>query len=147
MTQPQSMTGDPDLDQAIEDLEWTAINIRTVEGQLIGADDIKDYLVLARRKAELADLKGIVAARAERLNMKPRALVLIVELARRYKMQNRRRPSAAQMANVLRMSADAAERDRDEAAANLVMAQHECRQVRARLDAALGALDYLEASR
>jgi hypothetical protein len=142
-----TMTRDPDLDQAIDDLEFVASRIRHVEQQVVRLDESKEYQTLVRRQHELADMKAEITVRAEKLNMPPRALLLVVEQASRLRRQNRRRPTATQLETVLRTAADLAERDRIEAAANLVLARNQQAHVTTRLGAIDGALKYLEASR
>jgi hypothetical protein len=148
-----TMTRDPDLDAAIEDMIPDAKRLRLLQRQVAQADEVKDYRNLAARKFELADLTERFNVRGERLKMAEdrvmagRTLLMVVEEASRLWERYRRRPNELRLYEALTIAGEMQDKLRDEAAAELVLVEY-ARKVATHNAAAISsALRYLEASR
>ena len=147
-----TMTNCPDLDQAIGELEFDAVRLRRLQGMVAKADPVKDYSTLTARRVELADAEERFRVRGEKLlldkdrRLAGRALLLVVEQAHNLRRARKRKPSARELATALTIVTDAAERDREEAEAERIIAEHA--KIAAAFKAASGraALSYLKAS-
>lgn len=147
------MTGDPDLDQACEDLFYAAPRLRQLQHLVASIDPIKDYSTIVMRRNELADAEEEFRLRGERLRMHEdrrlagKALLTVVEEAARLRKANRnRRPSFAQLTSAVRVAVDAAERDRTEAEAEYNLARLGKVLATHRAAASSAALAYMQAS-
>lgn len=141
---------DPDLEQVLPELAYTARRIRQLESVLRIPE--RNYTQRSAMLIERADLFEAFETAASRLNLpgeKPgRALLLMVEEADRlYAMNRRRRPTLAQVLVGLRAISAAAERAAGEAEVDLIAARHRDLDARRRKDAGQGAVAYLEACR
>jgi|GEM_PF-3302103 len=140
---------DPDLEQVIEDLQYTVQRIQQIEGQLLDADYVRRYPDLSRMLQERQDLRDLVALKGEKLNLAPRALSLIVIEANRVRSKARGRRSVPldKLLSVIRIVSDAATRDRAEANADLIAVQERAKAATTRSSGLANAIAYLEASR
>ena len=139
---------DPDLDQAIRELVLVEKRLSQVERML--ADPGKDnYHDLLRMKNERADHLGALRARAERLQIDPRALRVVIREADRLrsKARGREHVSLDKLRAVLERAAEWARQERAERAADLAAAQIDLATVTQRCTGLAGAIDYLEKSR
>lgn len=148
----ETMTRDPDLDQAIEQFRFAARRLRTIEGMMVHAASEK-YRNLAAMIAERGEIWGDLKAKAEKLNLVPgdarlgaMTLLLLVEETWRLRDRNRRKPTPIMVKAALRAAAEIAERDRTEAAADRVAAQFTEIQADRRTRAAEAGLHYIEVS-
>lgn len=145
------MTGDPDLDQACEDMAPAAFRLRQL--QSLAADREQPYSSLTARKVELADAIDEFATRGERLCLHPdkrtagRVLLIVVEEADRLRKKFRRRPTAVQLREAIRVAVEAKERDRIEAEAEFNLARLVAKDASYRAASTSAALKYLEACR
>ena len=145
------MTGDPDLDQACEDLVSEALRLR--ELQSLAARGDQPYSTLTARSHELADAEEAFALRGERLRMHAdrrlagRALLLVVEEAHRLRVKMKRRPTGPQLADAVKSAVEAAERDRVEAEAEYNVALLLKARTAYRAASSAAALQYMKASR
>lgn len=148
-----TMTRDPDLDAAIEDLRGDAKRLRLLQRQVAQADEVKDYRNLAARKFELAELIEQFAVRGERLRMNDdrvmagRTLLFVVEEASRLWERYGRRPNELRLYEALTIAGELQDKLRNEAVAEVVLVEY-ARKVATHNAAAISsALRYLEASR
>jgi hypothetical protein len=141
------MTGDPDLDQAIDDLQFVAVRFDQLNDQLIRHDPVKDYQMFAAKLAERGDCADQIRVRAEKLSLHPRALLLVIQEASRLRRGKRRKPSVAQVRAAIEQFQQYAERDSVEAAADLAAAKHRDVAARHRVNSANAVLQYMDASR
>ncbi len=145
------MTGDPDLDQACEDLRYEAARLRQLQAQAARPD--QPYATLTARKIELADAEEAFALRGERLHMHSdrrlagRALLLVVEEVDRLRTRYRRKPTSQQVAEAVKFAVETAERDRIEAEAEANLARMAAKHASFRSASSAAALQYLKASR
>lgn len=140
------MTRDPDLDQACEDLSIPVAQLAQIDGEIARSDPVSKYDELTALLVERADFRDQVRLRAERLNLAPRALVLIVEEASRLS-KGRRKVVTAAVRSAIATTAERYRRDKLEAAADLIAARHGDVTASQRVSAADAAMAYLEASR
>ena len=147
------MTNDPDLDQLIETLRYDARRMRDLQRQVRTLDPVKDYNTIAARKFDLAEVEEQFRVQGERLKLADdrrvagRALVLVVEQVDDLRKRRGKRPAPREVVHTLRIATDAADRDRAEAEADIVVAQHARLTATLRAAAGAAALTYLEASR
>ena len=139
------MTGDPDLDQTCEDVKYQVMRLQQLDDMVVRQDPVKGYDRLAALLSERADLRNQVRVRAERLNLAPRALVLIVKEVQRLSRGNRKVVTAA-VRTAIATAAEQATREKLEVAADLIEARHREVTVNQRLAATTAAAAYLEAS-
>jgi hypothetical protein len=140
---------DPDLEQAIEDLQWPVRRIRQIEDQLLDPDSVARYPQLTSMLHERGELRDRLKLKADQLNLDPWALMLLVVEAEkaRSKARGRRPVSLDKLLNVVRIVGEYAGRERAELNADLVAVQHLASVAAKRATAAARAVDYLEASR
>ena len=148
----ETMTRDPDLDQAIEQFRGAAIRLRTIEAMMLNAATDK-YRNLAAMIAERGEIWGDLKAKADKLNLVPgdtrlgaQTLLLLVEETGRLRARNRRKPTPLMVKTALRAAGDIAERDRIERAADRVAAHFAEIQFERRARAADAGINYIEAS-
>lgn len=141
------MTNDPDLMQAIEDLQHVVARIRQLESQVRDAiNDTAKYDRLAAAKQDRADMHDRVRARAERLNLPARALMLIVEEYWRLKGLGKKKPTAGALEVAIATALKHAQTAENEAFAELEFARMDSARAAARSTAATDALKYLRAA-
>jgi hypothetical protein len=141
------VTHDPDLMQAIEDLHHVVARIRQLESQV--ADAINDPLKYSRLSAaqqDRADQLDLVRARAERLNLHPRALMLIVEEYWRLKGPGKRKPTTGAIEVALDAVLKQAKVAEAEAIAEAEFARMTSLRAASRWTAAAEALKYVRAA-
>ena len=148
----ETMTRDPDLDQAIDQFRGAAIRLRTLEGMMLTAASDK-YRHFAAMVAERGEIWGDLKAKAEKLNLVPgdarlgaQTLLLLVEETGRLRDRNRRKPTSAMVKTALLAAGDIAERDRIERAADRVAAHFAEIQSERRVRAADAGINYIKAS-
>ncbi len=148
----ETMTRDPDLDQAIEQFRFPARRLRQVEAMMVTAPAEK-YRNFAAMLQERGDIWGDLKAKAEKLNLVPgdarlgaMTLLLLVEETGRLRDRNRRKPTPVMVKAALRAAAEIAERERIEAAADRVAAQFTEMQSDRRARAASAGIQYIEVS-
>ncbi|SEM55165.1 hypothetical protein SAMN05192583_0597 [Sphingomonas gellani] len=147
-----TMTNCPDLDTAIGEMEFDAVRLRRLQAQVARCDPIKDYSTLTARKVDMADAEERFRLRGEKLRLDAdrrlagRALLLVVEQAHSLRRARRRKPTVRELSTALTIITESAARDRDEAEASRVLAEHD--RVTASFKAAAGeaSLTYLRLS-
>ena len=97
MTAP-TMTRDPDLDKAIDDLELTAKALRWAEERLRKPLSDLSLEEVGRLEFERDECRSAVRLRASTLRLPWRTLLLFVEQTEAFREKHKRRPSAQQMA-------------------------------------------------
>lgn len=139
---------DPDLVQAIEELQHVARRLEWLDRELVTLDDVEKYHQLARMRAERSDHRDVISARAEKLAVPARALLLLVDQANRMRTPRRKdAPTLNALANAIAIAAATADRNLAEAEADAKLARLAEREANTRAKAAADALNYLEASR
>lgn len=139
---------DPDLLQAIEDLEFTVGRLEQMNRLINDLDENDGYERLARMKRERADLQDAISTRADRLQIPARALALVVSTAIRLRTPRKRAlPTLAAVRNHIEIVADTAARDQAEAEAEAKIARVTARGAGLRAQAGRDAMTYLDASR
>lgn len=139
---------DPDLMQAIEDLEFAVGRLEQMNRLINELDENEGYERLARMKRERSDLQDTITSRADRLKIPARALALVVSTALKLRTPRKRSlPTLAAVRNHIEIVADAAARDQAEAEADAKIARVTARGAALRAQAGRDAITYLEASR
>ena len=145
------MTGDPDLDQACEDLAEPAKQLRHLQ-HLIASPHTSSTAML-RYQEDLTTAREDFETRGERLRLHAdkrlagRTLLLVVEEVARLRRRYRRRPTGPQLRDGLKAAGEIAELDRVEAEAEFNIARLAKAQASYRAASSAAALMYVEASR
>lgn len=138
---------DPDLVQAIDDLQYVARRLEQVDALINDLDEVEGYSRIMAMRTERSELREQLRTRAEKLNVPPRALLLIVSTANRLRTaQKRQLPTLAIVRNHIDIARSAAERDQAEAEAEAKIARVVARAAGMRSKAGTDALAYLDAS-
>ena len=141
---------DPDLEAALGDLVHVARRIRQLNSILLAGERAtitNGYQQLAQQIQERADRWGEIRVRAEKLNVPPRALMLMVEEADRIYRRRKRRCSLKDLLAAVRVVSEVYERDLEEADVDLIAARENAAEARRRATASSKAIIYLEACR
>ena len=150
-----TMTNDPDLDQAIEEMVQDARRLRLLQRQVAQADEVREYRNLASRKFELAELTESFNVRGEKLCLAEdralagRALLMVTEEADRLRERDRqrRRPSFNRLRDAMSVAAAREERMRLEAASEVALAEYVRKIATHNAAATASVLRYMDASR
>lgn len=143
---PSTIT-DPDLVQAIDDLRYVVGRLEQMDRLIQDLDENEGYQRLVSMKTERGDLRGKISVRAEKLNINPRALALIVSTANRLRTARKfQLPTLAVVFNHIEILADAAGREQLEAEAEAKLARVTARGASLRAKAGADALAYLNLS-
>lgn len=142
----ETMTRDPDLDAACDQLRFTASQLRGVDEKLRTMDPIKDYKFLARLEYERGNCRGDIIAKACTLNMPWRTLLLFVEETDRLRRKYKRRPTVQMLENAFEAIQSAMERAAIETDASLVLLQMKNAAAKQTIEAADAGLEYMKAS-
>lgn len=139
---------DPDLDQAILELEMAERRVRQIEDQLLDGSPER-YPFLTQKLQERADLKTQIRTRAEKLNVDPRALALMIREASRLRSKARGRHHVAldKLLAAVREASKRAAIERAELNAEMLAAQERAAVAVHRSAGLSLAVEYLEASR
>lgn len=139
---------DPDLEEAIETLRFAERRLRDVELHLLDAAPEK-YQFRMQMIHERADLRERIRIRAEKLNLDPRALALIIREADkvRSKQRGREHVPLEKLLTIVTAAAEYARIDRAEAHADMLAAQERAAAMTHRSVGLAKAVQYLEASR
>jgi hypothetical protein len=121
------VTRDPDLAQAIVDMRPVYAEWRVLAKRLRTLNPSLESVAVARTRAQIADLRGRIVTRAERLAYDPAGFTLILYAEHYERGRLRRKPSATQMANALRG-------ERKHRAEALSEAEHEFQRARDALE-------------
>lgn len=148
MTAPAPII-DPDLEDAIQVLAPMERRIRQIEDILADPDHIKNYPNFARMLRERADLRETIKIRADKLNLDPRALALIVREAEkvRSKQRGRQHVPLSKLLTIVATAAEYARIERAELHAEMLAAQERAAVSTHRSIGLAKAVEYLEASR
>jgi hypothetical protein len=134
----ETMTRDPDLDAACDQLRFTASQLRGVDEKLRTMDPIKDYKFLARR--------GDIIAKARTLNMPWRTLLLFVEETDRLRRKHKRRPTVQMLENAFEAIQSAMDRAAIETDASIVLLQMKNAAAKDTVEAAGAGRQYMRES-
>ena len=147
MTAPAPII-DPDLEDAIEALRFTERRLRDVEQHLLEAAPEK-YQFRMQMIHERADLREQIKIRADKLNLDPRALALIIREADKVRSKQRGRQTVplGKLLTVISTVAEYARIERAEAHAEMLAAQERAGAATHRSVGLAKAVEYLEACR
>ncbi len=138
---------DPDLMQAIEDLKYQARRLEQIDSLINDLDEVEGYSRIMAMRAERAELREQLRIRAEKLNVPPRSLYLLVSTANRLRTpRTNQLPTLKIVRNHIEIARDAAEREHLEADAEAKIARVVARGAGLRAKAGTDALAYLDAS-
>jgi hypothetical protein len=138
---------DPDLMQAIEDLKFPARRLEQIDSLINDLDEVEGYGRIMAMRTERAELREQLRIRAEKLNVPPRALYLLVSTANRLRTARKNQlPTLAVVRSHIEIARDAAEREHLEADAEAKIARVVARGAGMRAKAGTDALAYLDAS-
>lgn len=138
---------DPDLVQAIDDLQYEVRRLEQMDRLIHELDENEGYQRLVKMRTERADLRDKIRIRAEKLQVPPRALALLVSTANRLRTARKNQlPTLAVVRNHIEIMASAAERDQLEAEAEAKIARVAARAAALRAKAGADAITYLNAS-
>lgn len=139
---------DPDLIQAIDDLRYVVSRIEQLNQQINDLDEVEGYGRIVKMKTDRSDMLDQVRVRAEKLQVAPRALMLLVSTANNMRSARKMQlPTLATVRNHLEIARAAAERDHGEAEAEAKIARVVARGAAIRAKAGADAIAYLDASR
>lgn len=139
---------DPDLVQAIDDLRFVVGRVEILNQQINHLDEVEGYGRIVAMKTERSDLLDQVRARAEKMAVAPRALMLLVGTANRLRTPRKSQlPPLSTVRGHIEIAAAASLRDQEEAEAEAKIARVTARGAAIRAKAGADALAYLDASR
>lgn len=139
---------DPDLVQAIDELNYVVRRLEQLDQQLIELDEIEGYRRIVAMKSERADLLETIRVRAEKLAVAPRALIMLIGTANRLRSPRKHQlPTLSVVRSHIDIIRSAAERDHVEAEAEAKIALAVAHAARVRAKAAADGITYLDASR
>lgn len=139
---------DPDLVQAIDDLQYVVRRLEQMDQLIHDLDETEGYGRLVKMRTERADLRDQIRVRAEKLNVGPRALAILVSTANRMRTPRKNQlPMLAAVLNNIDIVTSAAAREQAEAEADAKIARVVARGAGLRAKAGAEAMAYLEASR
>ena len=139
---------DPDLVQAIEELQFAGSRLEQMNQLILDLDEVEAYERIARMKRERADLQDQISARAEKLQLPARALALILSTAVSLRTPRKRQlPTLLAIRNNLAVATAAAARAQRAAEAEAKIARVTARGAGLRAQAGRDAIAYLEACR
>lgn len=139
---------DPDLVQAIEELQFVVSRLEQLHQQVNELDEVEGYSRIVKMRTEIADLRDTIRVRAEKLNIPPRALAMVIGTANKLRTNRKRQlPTLAVVKNHIAIVQDAAAREQAEAEAEVKTARVVARGAAMRAKAGTDAIAYLEASR
>jgi hypothetical protein len=139
---------DPDLTLAIEELNFVVRRLEQIDFQLLELDPVEGYSRIVAMRTERADLRERVRIRAEKLNVAPRALAILIGTANRMRSARKHQlPTLAAVRNQVEIVTDAAKREHAEAEADAKIALVVARGAALRAKAGADAMSYLDASR
>ncbi len=138
---------DPDLMQAIEDLKYQARRLEQIDSLINDLDEVEGYSRIMAMRTERAELREQLRIRAEKLNVPPRSLYLLVSTANRLRTpRTNQLPTLKVVRSHIEIARDAAEREHLEADAEAKIARVVARGAGLRAKAGTDALAYLDAS-
>ncbi len=138
---------DPDLMQAIEDLKYQARRLEQIDSLINDLDEVEGYSRIMAMRTERAELREQLRIRAEKLNVPPRSLYLLVSTANRLRTpRTNQLPTLRVVRSHIEIARDAAEREHLEADAEAKIARVVARGAGLRAKAGTDALAYLDAS-
>ncbi len=138
---------DPDLMQAIEDLKYQARRLEQIDSLINDLDEVEGYSRIMAMRTERAELREQLRIRAEKLNLPPRSLYLLVSTANRLRTpRTNQLPTLKIVRSHIEIARDAAEREHLEADAEAKIARVVARGAGLRAKAGTDALAYLDAS-
>jgi hypothetical protein len=142
---PQRIPVDPDLERAVSELASVAVRWRKLEDDLVRHGGKERYRTYAHRISMLEDARKAIGARAERLNMKPGALLLCIEMNTALRERLRRKPTLAQLDRAITDALEVRRRDLQSRLARKAEADFLATLAAEDVQASEQAIEYLQA--
>ncbi len=138
---------DDDLTQALDDLRYVGSRLLLLDQQIAELDETEHYDRFNAIRVERHDLQEQVSIRAQRMSLRPRALLRLVDLANRMRTPRKRElPTLNALRNAMEIANAATERQRTEAIADAKMARFIAKTISELHTDGVDGLAYLDAS-